>query len=440
MGPVFQKFPEENALCLPNRFPLEILFDAKRLEEVARKTSLQYRWDFLFSQAIAMILSLDFRVPALVHVAFHGLKEERGVCDKIISLKTPKLYKGVSGSVISDSAKQMNPIINAFQSRHQACVLSYKAKVKDGNHLAAIERRVKELRTKTSGQLLETVFAADEQEADLVTKVFLIRDSHAQERSVLDEVLLTVETKALLKAERNFCTKDFLKGIVKGNGFYVVHQHGGLLGTDVGIGSAEVQVEGGKVSEGDDRLSQGETGFGVRRITLVLSEETRDRDKLMYLLTNLPDEIPGAMIAEVYRKRWTIARRFYEVAQTLNFEPNTQGYPQAALFAFCLALIVSNALALIKASLCAVHNSQAPEKMCHYHMARQIQEILAGMLVVLPPKNCMIYGQMEPVEFAGIPRQAAMNVKSENFKKAKHGPKKKPTRMKEIKYIAHFNL
>ena len=44
-----------------------------------------------------------------------------------------------------------------------------------------------------------------------------------------------------------------------------------------------------------------------------------------------------------------------ELAQTLNGEPNTLGYPKAALFAFCLALVASNAMALIRASVRQIH-------------------------------------------------------------------------------------
>lgn len=228
-------------------------------------------------------------------------------------------------------------------------------------------------------------------------------------------------------------------GIGKAKGFFVVRQHGGLLGKEVGTRTAEVKVESGKVSEVEYRWSQEETEFGVRRITLALTEETRDKDKKIHLLTNLPVEIVAAKIAEVYRKRWTIERRFYEVTQTLECEPNTLGYPQAALFAFCLALIASNAVALIKASLRAVHGDEAVANMSHYHMARQIRETLGGMLVVLPPEKWLIYGEMEAVEFAGILRQVAMYVKPENFKKAKRGPKKKPPKKEGDKNNPHVS-
>lgn len=440
MAPVFQQFAEKKPLCVLSRIALEKLFDAKRLDEVFRsKAKWQYHRELLFSQVFELMMSVVLRVKPTVHAAYLDRKEELGVSDQAIYDKLRNLEPGITAALIEDSAKQLTPVIDALQSRHPAWVPGYKAKVIDGNHLAATERRIKELRTKTSGPLPGTVLAVYEQETDLVTKVFLIQDGHAQERSVLDEVLQTVESNDLWIADRNFCTKDFLMGIGQANGFFVVRQHGGLLGTEVGMGSAEVQVEGGKVSEVEYRLSQGETGLGVRRITLALSEETRDRDKVIQLLTNLPDEISAAKIAEVYRKRWTIERRFYEVTQTLNCEPNTLGYPQAALFAFCLALIASNAVALIKASLRAAHDSQAVEDMSHYHMARQIQETLAGMLVVLPPEKWLIYGRMEAAEFAGILRQVAMNVKPENFKKAKRGPKKKPPKKEGDKNTPHIS-
>lgn len=56
-------------------------------------------------------------------------------------------------------------------------------------------------------------------------------------------------------------------------------------------------------------------------------------------------EVKATKVAELYLKHWTIEGRFYEVTQTLDCEPNTLAYPKAALFAFCLALVASNAVA-----------------------------------------------------------------------------------------------
>jgi IS4 transposase len=113
----------------------------------------------------------------------------------------------------------------------------------------------------------------------------------------------------------------------------------------------------------------------VRRVTVVLDVPTTDGDTEIHIVTNLPAKKADALaIAELYRRRWTIEGRFYEVTQTLNCEPNTLGYPQAALFAFCLALVASNAVALLRASLRAVHEQNAVEEMSRYYVALEVRE------------------------------------------------------------------
>ena len=84
---------------------------------------------------------------------------------------------------------------------------------------------------------------------------------------------------------------------------------------------------------------------------VVLDQPTSDGDAEIHLLTNLTArEASAARVAERYRRRWTIEGRFLEMSQTMNGEPETLGYPPAARFAFSLALLASNAAALLRAA------------------------------------------------------------------------------------------
>ena len=125
--------------------------------------------------------------------------------------------------------------------------------------------------------------------------------------------------------------------------------------------------------------------------------------------------------------RWRIENRFYEVTQTLECEPKTLGYPKAALFAFCLALVASNAVALLQPALRAPHDSDEVANMSHHYMTTDIVEPLAGMLIVLPAKEWKIFGAMAPVELAKTLRTIAGYVEPAYYRKAKRGPKKPPT-------------
>ena len=89
------------------------------------------------------------------------------------------------------------------------------------------------------------------------------------------------------------------------------------------------------------RLGDGYGGtMTVRRITVELDTPTRDGETEIHILTNLPAEVADArMIADLYRRRWSVEAAFGELATCLNGEIDTLGYPKAALFAFCVALV-----------------------------------------------------------------------------------------------------
>src|SRR5688572_12426393 len=101
----------------------------------------------------------------------------------------------------------------------------------------------------------------------------------------------------------------------------------------------------------------GET-MRLRRITIKLKVPTRDGDTELHILSNVPNgRAWAAQLARVYGKRWSIETAFFEITTTLTCEIDTLGYPKAALFTFCLALLAYNAVSLIK-RLCAVNMAE----------------------------------------------------------------------------------
>ena len=59
----------------------------------------------------------------------------------------------------------------------------------------------------------------------LAVDVFPCEDGHAQERSLLADVLPSVEAGDVWIADRNFCTTKFLLGIVAQQGNFIIRQH-----------------------------------------------------------------------------------------------------------------------------------------------------------------------------------------------------------------------
>ena len=109
------------------------------------------------------------------------------------------------------------------------------------------------------------------------------------------------------------------------------------------------------------------------------------------------------MIAELYRRHWTIETAFAELEATLDGEINTLGYPKAALLAFCVALVSYNVLSTVKAALRAVHGEEVVAKdVSAYYVAEEITMTHRGMRIAIPEDEWVVFQEMTPVELAGV--------------------------------------
>ena len=115
-------------------------------------------------------------------------------------------------------------------------------------------------------------------------------------------------------------------------------------------------VETGSVSEQTVALAYGGNCLKVRRVVVRLKKVTRDGDWEIAILTSLHQTVASATdVAELYRGRWSIETLFQTVTKNFEGEIQTLGYPKAALFSFCLALLSYNILAVVRRALGSVH-------------------------------------------------------------------------------------
>ena len=429
MPAVFDQFIEKAPLCVMARVTLESLFDEDRLNQLFEKTAQrQYHREVVFSQMVELMMSVVLRADKSVLAAFRKRADRLGVSDEAIYKKLRCQELCVSEALVKDSADRLTPVIDALGTRHRPLLAGYRVRILDGNHLQASERRIGELRRTWARGLPGRALAVYEPEVDLVTNVFLTPDGHASERSLLDQVIPVVRKNDVWVADRNFHTQRFLLELAAAGGFFVIRQHRSIPCHLLGNRRPRGRCETGKLYEQAAETRLEERTLKMRRVTIVLDEPTRDGETELHVLTNLPaKDASASQVADLYRKRWRIENRFYEVTQTLECEPNTLGYPKAALFAFCLAMVASNAVALLKASLRAVHDTDAVANMSHHYMATDIVEPLTGMMIVLPAQEWNVFGKMAAVELAKNLRKIAGHVDPAYYRKAKRGPKKPPT-------------
>src|SRR5450759_260392 len=117
---------------------------------------------------------------------------------------------------------------------------------------------------------------------------------------------------------------------------------------------------------------------------------------------------------------------FQELEAHLKSELNTLGYPQAALFGFCVALIAYNVLAVIKAALRRVHGEEKiKNEVSGYYIAGEISRTHEGMEIAIEPEEWSEFQTLTQKMFVAALLQLAKNVQLRLYKKHKRDPKKK---------------
>jgi len=276
----------------------------------------------------------------------------------------------------------------------------------------------------------------------LAIDVFPCEDGHAQERSLIDEVLWTVTEEDLWIADRNLCTRKFLFGIARRDAHFIIRHHQ-LLPFEALEPMRKVgRTDTGWVYEQPIRVPDGEDQeLLLRRIQIKLDEPTCEGDEEIFILTNLSKQAADAkIIASLYRNRWTIEGAFQDLAENLCSEVNTLGYPKAALFGFCVALVAYNVLGVVKAALRRVHGAEKIEQeVSGYYLALEISGTYQGMMIAIPEENWDIFCELTIPQLAKLMIQLAGNVRLSAFKKHPRGPKKKPPKRNKDKKQPHVS-
>lgn len=256
---------------------------------------------------------------------------------------------------------------------------------------------------------------------------FRREDAHAQERSLIHKVLTTIEEDDVWLADRNFCTLNFLSGIVARKGYFIIREHQCFPWYDASEFRQIGSVEGGTVFEQIVQVSDLEGYLSkIRRVKVILDETTRDGDSEIFILTNLATKVANALVvAQIYRKRWKIETLFQILTEIFNCEIKTLGYPKAALFAFCVALVSYNILSVVLAALRSLHGIRKIEQeVSSYYLANEIKGTYRGMTIAIPPKEWEVFGQMNLIELTNILRKLATHVNLTVFMSHPRGPKK----------------
>ena len=426
---LFERFVESSPACVMHRALLEHVLAPAKLDAVFQQAAeTQYQRRLLFSTVVEMTSQVVCRISPSVHAVYVRQREKMTVSLRALYDKLNHVEPGTSRALVRHTAAAVGELIDRTKGFRKPLLAGYRVLILDGNHLGKTQHRLGVLRRTSAGALPGQALVLLDPRRMLIIDVFPCEDGHAQERSLLSQVLPSIARRDLVIDDRNFCTLGFLFGLMTRKACLITRQHGRMPYELVGKRRSAGRCETGRVYEQGVQITDPETGqtTQLRRITLLLKSPTRDGDQEIHLLTNLPSSAASAVkVAELYRRRWTLEQAFNELTTHLRCELNTLGYPKAALLAFCVAVASYNFLAAVKGALRGVHGERVvDEEVSNFFLTDEIATTHGGMMIALPSENWTGFQTTSPARFAAYLRRWAEAADLTKYPKHPRGPKK----------------
>ena len=345
------------------RGTLEWLLDEQTLENLLQQNApQQYTRELTLNDLVRLLIQVSAGTRASVYAAYQA---DQALTDPTITTSYQALYgklgrldPAVSAAVVRYSATRLRSLLDAMPPARAEPIPDCRLRVLDGNVLAGTDHRLTPLRQWVNACLPGKSLVVFEPGLGLVTDVVLCEDAYTQERALLTEILPRVQARDLFVADRNFCTTRFVFGVQRQDAFVLVRQHRQNLPCQPLTALKKCGETGtGTVYEQKVQVFDPETNtrLELRRIEVRLLEATRDGDRTIAVLTNLPATVSAQVIADIYLMRWTIETHLQFLTESLHCELPGLGKPRAALFGFAMALVASNALAVVRGSIRAEH-------------------------------------------------------------------------------------
>src|SRR5947209_15759009 len=162
---VFEPFVKEKPICVMARGVLQRILDPQQIDQLFTRTALrQYTHELLFSSLVDLMSRVVLGQEPSVHAAYRALEDQLPVSDQSVYNKLRHVELPVSAALVRDSARRVAPVINALQASFPPLLPGYRVKFLDGNHLAATEHRLAELRLTWAAPLPGIVLAVLDQE------------------------------------------------------------------------------------------------------------------------------------------------------------------------------------------------------------------------------------------------------------------------------------
>ena len=301
------------------RGTMEWMLDKDTLEALVKeKAPEQYTRELSISALVKLLIQISAGVRSSVYAAY---KADQELANPSITTSFQAVYGKVarfnpeaSEALVRHSALKLQAALGLMPAAMEEPLPGYKLRILDGNVLTGTDHRLTALRKWLNACLPGKSLVVYEPGLGLVTDLVLCEDAYTQERALLTQFLPRTAAMDLIVADRNFCTTKFVFGLMNQQASFIVRHHLKNLphkpwerARKVGMTATGVVYER-KVFVEDPATK---AIYTLRRIELRLFTKTRDGERTLVLITNLPDTISALEIVEIYRARWTIEKHFH---------------------------------------------------------------------------------------------------------------------------------
>jgi hypothetical protein len=425
---IFERFGQESPISVMMRGLMERTFSHDSIERIFENNAkVQYTRELLFSSLVNLMSLVVCGIHPSVNAAYKLKAKELNVSRTAVYDKLNGVETAVSAALLRDTAVSLASLIEGWRGSDSGLLPRMRVRILDGNCLAGSDHRLDVLKGQGAKAFPGKSLVVLDPDLQLAINVFPCEDGHAQERRLFPEVLQTVNPGELWIADRNMCTRDFLLGLDFKGANFVIREHQTMPWEAVSPLQPMGKVETGLLFEQTVRITQTEASLLMRRVVLRLFKATRNQEQEIAIFTTLPPEkATTAEVTHLYRNRRSVENLFQVVTENYQCEIKTLGYPKAALFSFCLALVAYNILATVRAALAAVHGSgKIAAGISSYYMVSEIQGTYRGMMIAIPPVHWEVFQSLSLKHLADVLLSLAAQVRLKDFLKQPRGPKKK---------------
>ena len=427
MDEMLKRFSEQAPVAVMARLGLQRAISADWVNQVFEEHSkTQYTRELMFSTVVELMSLVALGTRPSLHAAAQKMKD-LPVSVTALYDKVNRVEPDVVRALASGSAERLAPVMTPLRGKPKPTLPGWRVRIVDGNHMPASEKRLAPLRGFRGAALPGHSLVVFDLDLDLVTDLIPCEDGHASERGLLAIALEKATKGELWVGDRHFCTTPAIRQATTRGAAVLFREHGAHPNPmPTGPRRKVGRVATGTVYEEPVELQAkgDDPPLALRRIEVVLDDPTSDGDTVIRLLTTLPKSVRATVVAQLYRRRWSIEGLFGRLEAALTSEVRTLGHPRAALLAFGTAVVAYNVLAVIQAAIAAAHHLETEGlEVSTFYVADDVRTDYRGMTIAIAAATWAKFDTQSPATLARTLRAIAGHLDPRTVRKHPRGPK-----------------